>query len=160
MVGYDEGQSQLTTFQYALAGATSGVVTRLLLQPLDVVKIRLQIQVESTDKKITTGPTNKYRGLFQSLNRIAKEEGIKALWKGHIPAQLLSITYGCVQFTSFEALTKLAWNIISHEKYTELKPVTHFICGGLSGCCSSVLVQPIDVLRTRLVAQGEPKVGG
>ncbi len=45
MVGYDEGQSQLTTFQYALAGATSGVITRLMLQPLDVVKIRMQIQV-------------------------------------------------------------------------------------------------------------------
>lgn len=158
MVGYDEKQTQLTTGQYALAGATSGVVTRLLIQPLDVVKIRLQIQVEPTNKKITTGPTSKYRGLFQSLNVIANEEGIKALWKGHIPAQLLSITYGCVQFASFEALTKLAWKIISHEKYADLKPVTHFICGGLAGCCSSVIVQPIDVLRTRLVAQGEPKV--
>ena len=31
-------------------------------------------------QKITTGPTSKYRGLFQSLNVIANEEGIKALW--------------------------------------------------------------------------------
>ena len=36
--------------------------------------------------------------------------------------------------------------------------VTHFVCGGLSGCLSSLVVQPMDVLRTRLVAQGEPKV--
>jgi solute carrier family 25 thiamine pyrophosphate transporter 19 len=53
MVGYDEKQTQLTTGQYALAGATSGVVTRLLLQPLDVVKIRLQIQVEPTNKVLS-----------------------------------------------------------------------------------------------------------
>ena len=50
MVGYDEGQKQLTTSQYALAGAMSGIVTRLLLQPCDVVKIRLQIQLEPTNK--------------------------------------------------------------------------------------------------------------
>jgi solute carrier family 25 thiamine pyrophosphate transporter 19 len=56
MVGYDERQRQLTTYQYALAGATSGVVTRLLLQPLDVVKIRLQIQVEPTEKVFFSMP--------------------------------------------------------------------------------------------------------
>ena len=27
-----------------------------------------------------SGPTWKYRGLFQSMNVVAKEEGIKALW--------------------------------------------------------------------------------
>lgn len=36
--------------------------------------------------------------------------------------------------------------------------VTHFVCGGLAGCLSSTVAQPLDVLRTRLVAQGEPKV--
>jgi solute carrier family 25 thiamine pyrophosphate transporter 19 len=61
MVGYDERQRQLTTYQYALAGATSGVVTRLLLQPLDVVKIRLQIQVEPTEKVFFSMPLTKPR---------------------------------------------------------------------------------------------------
>ena len=53
MVGYDEGQRQLTTTQYALAGATSGIITRLLLQPVDVIKIRLQIQVQPAIKVFT-----------------------------------------------------------------------------------------------------------
>ena len=40
--GDDEGRS-LTPRQAAVAAAGSGFVTRLLLQPLDVVKIRLQV---------------------------------------------------------------------------------------------------------------------
>jgi solute carrier family 25 thiamine pyrophosphate transporter 19 len=34
----------------------------------------------------------------------------------------------------------------------------HFVCGGVSGCCATLCAQPLDVLRTRLVAQGEPKI--
>lgn len=36
--------------------------------------------------------------------------------------------------------------------------VTHFVCGGIAGCLASTVAQPVDVIRTRLVAQGEPKV--
>lgn len=36
--------------------------------------------------------------------------------------------------------------------------MSHFVCGGIAGCLSSTVAQPLDVLRTRLVAQGEPKV--
>ena len=37
-------------------------------------------------------------------------------------------------------------------------PATHFLCGGIAGCAASIASLPLDVLRTRLVAQGEPKV--
>ena len=39
-----------------------------------------------------------------------------------------------------------------------LNTVTHFVCGGIAGCLASTVAQPVDVIRTRLVAQGEPKV--
>ena len=34
----------------------------------------------------------------------------------------------------------------------------HFVSGGVSGCVATFCVQPFDLLRTRLVSQGEPKV--
>lgn len=36
----------------------------------------------------------------------------------------------------------------------------HFACGGLSASAATLAVQPVDVLRTRFAAQGEPKVSG
>ena len=32
------------------------------------------------------------------------------------------------------------------------------MCGGLAACSATVAIQPLDVIRTRFVAQGEPKV--
>lgn len=33
-----------------------------------------------------------------------------------------------------------------------------FVCGSLAGCAAMTCAMPLDVIRTRLVAQGEPKV--
>ncbi len=44
MVGFDlHEKRKLTTAEHGLAGAVSGVVTRVVLQPLDVLKIRFQV---------------------------------------------------------------------------------------------------------------------
>lgn len=43
MVGYTPGQTQLSHQSHILAGAASGVVTRIVTQPLDVLKIRFQV---------------------------------------------------------------------------------------------------------------------
>jgi len=41
---------------------------------------------------------------------------------------------------------------------TNVRPVTHFVCGGAAGCLATLASQPFDVIRTRFVAQGYPKV--
>lgn len=47
-VGYKENQDdQLTPGDHAVAGAVSGMVTRALIQPLDVLKIRFQVNANA-----------------------------------------------------------------------------------------------------------------
>lgn len=159
MVGFDpkrkDGGRGLSSLQYGFCGSVSGMVTRLLVQPLDVLKIRFQLQIEPTSKSITSG---KYSGVWQAFKLIYKEEGFASLWKGHVPAQVLSVVYGYVQFMAFEAITEFLWRTYPVSTTPKWKPVSHFVCGGIAGCLSSTVAQPLDVLRTRLVAQGEPKV--
>ena len=117
---------------------------RLACQPLDVAKIRLQLQVE-------LGQQRKYRHLLELLTKLPREEGVSALWKGHVPAQLLSVSYGLASFAVFESLAaSISHNSSVSEQY---KPLVHFLCGGLGGCAGTVVSFPMDVVRTRLVAQ-------
>jgi solute carrier family 25 thiamine pyrophosphate transporter 19 len=45
MVGYNENSDhQLSEFWQGVAGISSGIITRVLCQPLDVLKIRFQVQ--------------------------------------------------------------------------------------------------------------------
>ncbi|XP_041473870.1 mitochondrial thiamine pyrophosphate carrier-like [Lytechinus variegatus] len=165
MVGYtpsasaeiDKGQHrQLTKVDYGFAGAASGAFTRACLQPLDVLKIRFQLQEEPMKRGVSTA---KYNSILQAVGSIIKEEGPQSLWKGHVPAQALSIIYGIAQFVTFEGLTYMAYPLLPEELTTGVyKPVYHFVCGGVSGCVATLVSLPVDVLRTRLVSQGEPKI--
>lgn len=53
-----------------------------------------QLQIEHVSSQRQEG---KYWGIFQASRRIHTEEGLCAFWKGHIPAQLLSMCFGAVQ---------------------------------------------------------------
>nr|XP_033817478.1 mitochondrial thiamine pyrophosphate carrier isoform X2 [Geotrypetes seraphini]XP_033817479.1 mitochondrial thiamine pyrophosphate carrier isoform X2 [Geotrypetes seraphini]XP_033817480.1 mitochondrial thiamine pyrophosphate carrier isoform X2 [Geotrypetes seraphini]XP_033817481.1 mitochondrial thiamine pyrophosphate carrier isoform X2 [Geotrypetes seraphini]XP_033817482.1 mitochondrial thiamine pyrophosphate carrier isoform X2 [Geotrypetes seraphini]XP_033817483.1 mitochondrial thiamine py len=154
MVGYDPGSqcSTLSTAQVAAAGSLSGLVTRALISPFDVIKIRFQLQIEQLSPQ---NKQAKYHGILHATKVILKEEGLPGFWKGHVPAQLLSVNYGAVQFVTFELLTELVHNTTTH---SATDPLVHFVCGGLSACTASLVNQPLDTLRTRFAAQGEPKI--
>ncbi|XP_069692155.1 mitochondrial thiamine pyrophosphate carrier-like isoform X2 [Periplaneta americana] len=156
MVGFDpEVKKKLSGTEHGVAGAISGAITRFLCQPLDVIKIRFQLQVEPLRR---TSKDSKYWSVTQATRRIIEEEGVSALWKGHVPAQVLSVLYGVVQFVSFEMLTKQSWLLFPHLREDSYRPMVHFVCGGVAGSFATLFSFPPDVVRTRLIAQGEPKV--
>ncbi|KAF5269975.1 hypothetical protein FQR65_LT05774 [Abscondita terminalis] len=148
MAAYGNSKRKLKQYDLMLAGAASGFITRGICQPLDVLKIRFQLQVEP----ITKVQTSKYHSIIHASSLIYREEGVRALWKGHVPAQLLSITYGLVQFWSFETLLNQSKLLNLDLRY---KPFVTFACGALAGCSATFASFPFDVVRTRLVGQSE-----
>lgn len=147
-----ENLRKLTIYEYTRAGIISSFLTRVLIQPFDVVKIRFQLQEEPLHRN----GFGKYNGIFQSIKLIVNEEGFCAFWKGHVPAQGLSCIYGLIQFTTFEMLSHQLKESISI--FNNYGKTTDFFCGAVAGSTAMTFAMPLDVIRTRLVAQGEPKV--
>lgn len=143
------------SYNYAIAGAISGLFTRAMCQPLDVVKIRFQLQTEPISKR---NVQSKYTGNVQALRLILKEEGVQGLWRGHTAAQLLSITYGLVQFQVYELAKSQVQNSSLLSNFNvDKNSAVHFFCGGTAGCAATIASFPFDIIRTRLVAQGNNK---
>ncbi|CAF1313972.1 unnamed protein product [Rotaria magnacalcarata] len=155
MVGYDPKKKDLTNNQILIASSVSSVIARFLLQPVDVIKIRFQLQIEPI--RHATG--SKYQTIFQTIRLIHHEEGLRAFWKGHLAAQFLSISYNSAQMYAFERLTKeLGENFPTTVSSPIIKTLTHFFIGSIAASVAVCSCQPMDVLRTRFVGQGEPKI--
>ena len=76
----------------------------------------------------------------------------KAFWKGNIPAELLYIAYGSIQFSAYRLMTRMV------EPLSLPAPLESFASGALSGAAATTLTYPLDLLRTRFAAQGTDKV--
>eukprot|EP00300_Choanocystis_sp_HF-7_P042443 c9194_g1_i1.p1 GENE.c9194_g1_i1~~c9194_g1_i1.p1 ORF type:complete len:320 (+),score=73.42 c9194_g1_i1:48-962(+) len=93
--------TDLAMWQTFLCGGLSGSLGPIANCPLDVVKTRLQKQV------IHPGHAPKYTGMVQAIGVIAKEEGVKALWKGLEPRLMRIVPGQAITFMIFERVASM-----------------------------------------------------
>lgn len=64
-----------------VAGISAGIISRFLVNPLDVLKIRFQVQLEPTaavGRHAREAARSKYHSITGALITIVREEGLKA----------------------------------------------------------------------------------
>lgn len=136
MVGYEKSDP-ITISEKFVAGCISGCITRFMTQPMDVLKVK--IQLSKSQKKVNS--------MYVVLVNILRNEGITAFWQGHNLGQLHSVTSISAQFYIYEMTTKyVTYHPYYRKKY---KPLAVFLCGALSGSVSATLVCPLEVIRLR-----------
>ena len=136
--------AEVKAYESFLAGSISGAVARAVTAPLDTVKIRLQLQ---------TAKGKQYNGIVYTAQNIIKNEGITSLWKGNVPAEIMYILYGSVQFSTYSVLNNALSNIQdNHSQLAISRPLHSLVVGAGAGVCSTVVTYPFDLLRTRLAA--------
>ncbi|RCH82274.1 mitochondrial thiamine pyrophosphate transporter, partial [Rhizopus stolonifer] len=149
--------SKLNANELALCGGFAGLTTRLAISPLDVVKIRLQVQPERyTLRQLLSKQAKnniKYSGITQAFKTILAEEGVKGFFKGNVAAEWLYVTYGISQFYAYYFLDDFMKK--QHQVSPAIKP---FISGMLAGSFATATTYPFDLLRTRFAMQGETRV--
>lgn len=119
------------------------LTVRGVTAPLDTIKIRLQLQQTAYKDRLSA---------VKILSQLLKKEGVLALWKGNVPAEIMYILYGATQFASYSYFSKTLSGI--EESYNfNLGGASHsLLVGTAAGSTSTVVTYPFDFLRTRLAA--------
>ncbi|ETV88846.1 hypothetical protein H257_00326 [Aphanomyces astaci] len=141
-------EGKVTPVRGFLAGAGAGITEAIfIVTPFEVVKTRLQQQKGSTNLK--------YHGPVHAAQTIFREEGAAALWKGCVPTMTRQGLNQCFLFGSYDLLKKAMWGLSRDDKISSYQAL---FTGMVAGMLGPVFNTPVDVAKTRLMAQAN-KVG-
>ena len=90
------------------------------------------------------------------MRHILRHEGLRALWKGNVPAELMYVSYSAVQFATYRSATMLLHRLFGPD--TLPTAAESFVAGAAGGAAATAATYPLDLLRTRFAAQGNERV--
>ncbi|RKP00373.1 hypothetical protein CXG81DRAFT_7036, partial [Caulochytrium protostelioides] len=126
-----------------IAGAGAGLISSVLVCPLDVCKVRLQNQSH------TPGPS-KYTGTMGTLRTIVREEGVRGLYRG---LNATTLAYLCDRPFWFMAYYGLKPRVASWMGISEDRSVVHVAATIMASMTSTTAINPLWVIRTRIMTQ-------
>ena len=130
-------------------GMFAAQIAALFTNPIDVVKIRLQIQGEASAAKsagCAKTPPRAAIGVIPMFGHIARTEGVLALWKGVVPSLLRETFYSSIRLSAYEPLRDLI--MTKEEKKGGNAPfVKKLAAGGTAGAVGAGLANPADLVK-------------
>ncbi|NXA25022.1 UCP3 protein, partial [Ibidorhyncha struthersii] len=154
-----------------LAGCTTGAVAVACAQPTDVVKVRVQANGAMPDSG------RRYSGTVDAYRTIAREEGVRGLWRGTLPNIARNAIINCGELVTYDLIKDalLRAQLMTGEDGAGggTQPGTvpvpavlnpwlcptdnipcHFVAAFGAGFCATVVASPVDVVKTRYMNAG------
>ncbi|KAL2021786.1 hypothetical protein VTK56DRAFT_6560 [Thermocarpiscus australiensis] len=140
----DASDAQFNALAGAIGGFTSGIVTC----PLDVIKTKLQAQGGFAVPVMGhSKPARVYKGLFGTASVIWREEGLRGMYRGLGPIIMGYLPTWAVWFTVYNKSKKFLG------QYQTSTFVVNFWSSIIAGASSTIVTNPIWVIKTRLMSQ-------
>ncbi|CAK7230486.1 mitochondrial aspartate-glutamate transporter agc1 [Sporothrix bragantina] len=122
-----------------IAGGTAGACQVVFTNPLEIVKIRLQVQGEVA-KSVTGAPKRSAMWIVRNL-------GLVGLYKGASACLLRDVPFSAIYFPTYSHLKK---DMFGESKTKKLGIVQLLTAGAIAGMPAAYLTTPCDVIKTRL----------
>ncbi|XP_031417667.1 mitochondrial dicarboxylate carrier-like [Clupea harengus] len=140
-------QGPMPFYQKVMLGAFGGFTGGFIGTPADMVNVRMQ-----NDVKLPPELRRNYKHALDGLYRVFREEGVKRLFSGATMASSRGALVTVGQLACYDQAKQLVLG-------TGLlgdNVLTHFLSSFIAGGCATVLCQPLDVMKTRLMnSKGE-----
>ncbi|AQK74563.1 S-adenosylmethionine carrier 1 chloroplastic/mitochondrial [Zea mays] len=119
------------------AGAIGGIAASLVRVPTEVVKQRMQ--------------TGQFKSAPDAVRLIVAKEGFKGLYAGYGSFLLRDLPFDAIQFCIYEQL-RIGYKLVAKR---ELNDPENALIGAFAGAITGAITTPLDVMKTRLMVQGQ-----
>ncbi|XP_036945002.1 mitochondrial dicarboxylate carrier [Acanthopagrus latus] len=137
-----ENKGLMPFYQKVLLGTFGGFAGGFIGTPADLVNVRMQ-----NDVKLPVELRRNYAHALDGLLRVWKEEGVRKLFSGATLASSRGALVSIGQLSCYDQSKQL---FLSTGYLTD-NVLTHFLASVFAGGCATILCQPLDVVKTRLM---------
>lgn len=124
----------------AVAGATATLFHDGLMNPVEVIKQRLQMY------------NSPYKGVLDCARTIFRSEGVPAFYRSYTTQLTMNLPFQCIHFVTYEFAREILNPAGGYD------PKTHLLAGGCAGGIAAAITTPLDVAKTLLNTQEERAV--
>mmetsp|Transcript_31961 Transcript_31961/g.51623 ORF Transcript_31961/g.51623 Transcript_31961/m.51623 type:complete len:361 (+) Transcript_31961:57-1139(+) len=128
-----------------IAGAISGSTGAVVSNPFEITKTRLQSQAADV---IATGYQHRYKNMWDALSGVAKREGIQGLFRGSKTSVIRSSMGTSTTIPAYTTLRDLLRPRLGDNAATDA------LASIVSAIITGFVINPVDVIRTRIYNQG------
>jgi len=124
----------------ATLGAVAGAVAAVVGNPADISLVRM-----TSDGSKPANQRRDYRHALDAVRRIAREEGVRSLWRGTGPTVARAAVLNAAQLSSYSQAKEL----FLARGVSEGLPV-HLAASVVAGLVTTVASLPVDIAKTRI----------
>jgi len=148
LFGHENGSSEVIIRNIA-AGAASGVLGSFFGSPFQMVKVRLQTQSRANASGNAVGHQHHYRNIWHGLSTVFYSEGLTGLFRG-VDGAMVRVGIGsAIQLSTYDTVKfQLIKADIIRDNF-----MGHIVSSFVAGFMVTVLMNPFDVVSTRLYNQ-------
>lgn len=163
-------QPKIKIWQQVIASGTGAILTSIFMTPLDVVKIRLQAQVEPMARgdcfiycnglmdhvcTCLNGNGNGkpwykapgyFNGTLDAFAKITRNEGIARLWSGLPPTLVMAVPATVLYYTTYDQLRIYFQSILPSDK----RLYAPIFAGSISRVFAVSIINPLELIRTKM----------
>jgi len=132
------------------AGITTGAMAIMCAQPTDVVKVRMQAEVKQI------GQRSRYKGVVDAYVNIAKNEGLRGMYKGAMPNIARTAIINVGEIVVYD-IAKEA--LVQRQLMRDAMPC-HLVAGAMAGFVATLVASPVDVVKTRFMNSPDGRYRG
>ncbi|XP_021005087.1 solute carrier family 25 member 41 [Mus caroli] len=130
-----EEENKGTLWKFLLSGAMAGAVSRTGTAPLDRARVYMQVYSSKSN----------FRNLLSGLRSLVQEGGVRSLWRGNGINVLKIAPEYAIKFSVCEQSKNFFYGVHSSQLFQE-----RVVAGSLAVAVSQTLINPMEVLKTRL----------